>query len=320
MDLQTVVPKKMVGVRLIRHKEAALVARWVEQGRREGVFRSGPRLDAAAVLRYQENIRRSGWEYRCFFIEDGRTPIGYLDYRYRKPLAEILGLYLENQFRYKCIGRHVLRWAIADLRELGCREVRTEVYAGNIASIRADYAVGFQRDLGRDRVEDGKPIFAFRRLIAPFVRLGPPESCYKLLQGKNLYLYHVAVAEAIADRISNLSGVEIVLGLGSLSRGFADEWSDVDIAVLGRGHGLRRLWRGERSFAGLSIDLFVIDLDAAPPSKWDSSRRQDARRSRRALSYSLAMRRFFVLSGVRFRSEEENESKKFMRRFSKSAG
>ena len=274
MNLNRLVPEKLVRVRPARKADRIHLARWVEHGREEGVFRKGNKLTASSVLRYQDRIRRLGCEYRCLIIETNGEPIGYLDYCRQRRSAEIFGIYLEPRFRYQRIGRHMLRWVIAQMRELGCRMVTTEVYADNAASVRADRAVGFMRDPSRDRVEDGKIIHAFCKHIDPFKRLSPEESLYKRLQGDNIYLHHVAVAEAIVEQIRHLRGVEIILGLGSLARGFADKWSDVDLAVLGRGEGLNRLWRGERLLAGLSIDLFVVDLDAAPPTKWDSSRRQ----------------------------------------------
>jgi predicted nucleotidyltransferase len=128
--------------------------------------------------------------------------------------------------------------------------------------------------VARDWVEDGKRVYVLYRPIEPFWRLSSPEPRYERLHGANIYLHHVAVAEALTEKMRRISGVEAILGLGSLSRGFADEWSDVDLAVLGRGRGLRGLWHGERWLAGLSIDLFVVDLDRAPPAKWDNSRRQ----------------------------------------------
>ena len=108
----------------------------------------------------------------------------------------------------------------------------------------------------------------------PWQRLGPEEPRYRLLAGENLYLHHAALAEAMVARLSTIRGVRAVIGLGSLGRGFGDVWSDVDLAVLGTGPAIRRLPTGESWLAGVSVDVFVIDLSAAPPERWDDARRQ----------------------------------------------
>jgi hypothetical protein len=110
--------------------------------------------------------------------------------------------------------------------------------------------------------------------LRPLARLCPQEPRYARLQGQNLYLQHLAVAKRLAARFSRLPGVDMVLGLGSLARGFADRWSDLDLAVLGHGRGLRKLWRGEQSYGGFSVDLYVIDTTLAPASTWSEARRQ----------------------------------------------
>lgn len=291
--------------------DVARLACWIGEGRLEKAFREGPTPDAGSILRYQQSVRRSGWEYQCVIIKEGEQAIGYLDYRLRRRSAEILGIYLESHYRGARIGQHIFRWAIADLRERGCRVVRAEVYAENAPSLRVCQAVGFQRDVARDRVEDGRQIRALSRSIEPLRRLSSPEPRYALLRGENIYLHHVAVAEALVEEMRKAPGVEVVLGLGSLSRGFADEWSDIDLAVLGRGSGLKRFWRGERWLAGLSVDLFVVDLDAAPPSEWDDSRRQAFEESvvlfRRDPSVIEALRRAVCL-GKRERSGKIRET------------
>jgi len=274
MKFEYPVPQHLVKIRPLAHQDAARLARWVECGRREGVFQRGTKLDASSVLCYQDGLRQSGWEYQCMVVENDRHSIGYFDYRYRNRTGEILGLYLDSQFRRGRVGRHLLRWVVAQLREHGCRKVQVEVYGDNVASLRTCRAAGFQRDAAQERVEDGKQVYGLCRSVEPFRRLSAPEPYYALLHGTNLYLHHVAVAEALVEQIQRIPGVEAILGLGSLARGFADEWSDVDLAVLGRGRGLRGLWLGERWLAGLSVDLFMVDLDRAPLSQWDDSRLQ----------------------------------------------
>jgi len=274
MKLEQAVPAQLVRIRPMSREDAILLTQWIVQGRREGAFHGETTLGTASLLSYQESLQQSGWEYRCMVVEDAGQAIGYLDYRYHGQTAEILGLYLEAPFRHRRIGRHMLRWTLADLRERGCREVQVMVYANNTASLGACRSVGFQRDAARAKVEDGKHNYTLSRTLEPFERLSPPEPHYAFVQGENLYLHHVAVAEALVEQIQEDPGVEVILGLGSLARGFGDAWSDIDLAVLGRGPGVGKLWRGERWFAGLSVDLYPVDLEASPPSTWDDTRLQ----------------------------------------------
>jgi hypothetical protein len=81
------------------------------------------------------------------------------------------------------------------------------------------------------------------------------------------------MARVLSAKLSRLPGVQAVLGLGSVARGFADAWSDLDLAVILRG-GRGVPWRGERWFAGVSVDLYAVDLQASPIAGWDESRRQ----------------------------------------------
>ena len=60
--------------------------------------------------------------------------------------------------------------------------------------------------------------------------------------------------------------MQAVLGLGSLGRGFADEHSDLDLAVLGpHPYDCRRLYDVARSLeATLGLDIDLVDLITAP--------------------------------------------------------
>jgi hypothetical protein len=166
------------------------------------------------------------------------------------------------------------------LRDRGCREIEIEVFAHNAASLKMCLRAGFKVKGGFTHPGDPGRTVVFKRAIDPWVAISPPRPRYSCLRGRNIYLHHAALAEALADSFSKVPGVELILGLGSLARGFADEWSDLDLAVLGRGAALDQFWTGERWFAGVSVDLFVVDLDASPPQRWDASRRQAYEESR----------------------------------------
>jgi GNAT superfamily N-acetyltransferase len=271
-DFEYLVPQALPQVRTISREDAPLLARWIEQGRREGVVRSGDIVSPAPVLDYQESQQQEGWDYRCLIIENDSGPIGYLESRAQPPLGEVLGLYLDPACRGQRLGRHLLGWAVADLRERGCREIRVEIHADNAASLHVAGLAGFRPTT--ERVEDGRCVHVLGRRIPPFRRFTPCDPAYAHVQGENLFLHHVALAEVLVRQVRRRPCVEAIVGLGSLGRGFADRWSDIDLAILGRGTGLRRLPHGERWLAGTSIDFYVVDLDRSPPAVWDESRRQ----------------------------------------------
>lgn len=274
MDFSRCVPPRLLELRPMESRDAPRISEWIAAGRREGAFRDGSLLTPASLLEYQDRIRTSGWTYSCHVVEDHGMPVGYLDYRSREGLGELMGIFLQPDLRGFRFGRHLMRWVANALRQEGCSAVTTEVYADNMASLEACRQAGFEREESQDRREDGKIILTLGRRLAPLWRLSSPDPSYTHLKGKNIYLHHAAVAEALSEQMRTIDGIELILGLGSLARGFGDYWSDVDLAVLGRGTGLDDLWRGERQFAGLTVDLFAVDLDASPSETWNESRRQ----------------------------------------------
>jgi hypothetical protein len=219
-------------------------------------------------------MQQPDWEYQCMTIEDEGQIVGYLDYRYRKHLGEILGVYLDAQRRGQRVGLHLLRWIIADLRHHNCHQVFVTIDAKNSGAIDRCLALGFKyREKRNDTNEDTSTV-SLHYDIPSLLYLSLPQKAYTLLQGENMYLHHAALALALTHSLQELPSVQAILGLGSLSRNFADSWSDLDLAVLGSGPDLAQLWRGERNLAGIDVDLFVVNLESSPPNTWDDSRLQ----------------------------------------------
>lgn len=274
MNVERSVPSASITIRSMRRGDARLVASWIVQGRRMGVFRPGAGPTAASLLSHQASIRTATRSYECVIAELRGRPVGYCDMSWRVGLGEILGIFVVGQRRGESIGSHLLRYAVAALRERGCKLVRTETYEGNRPARMVLARAGFDRVGSARRAQDPKRVWLFERAIAPFPRLGALATRYGALRGENLYLQHVAIAEALVDVIKHQPNVDIILGLGSIGRGFGDEWSDIDIAILGNGSARKAFWRGERWLAGVCVDVFVVDLEVAPPSVWDSNRKQ----------------------------------------------
>lgn len=278
--LDVALPDFLPHIAPMKRSDAGLLARWIADGRRSGGFSPGSSVTARSLLDFQRRLRESGWNYDCHVLRVGGSPAGYCDMRYLGRRAEVLGVYIDPAYRKLSLGSLMLRHSVATLRERACSEVRVEVFADNRSSLRMCARVGFERVRAFRRRHEPRNAVLLTRRIAPWARLSPLDPRYLRLRGANLFAYHCAVAETLTERFSGVPGVEFVLGLGSLARGFADEWSDLDIAVLGRGEHLTRFWTGERWLAGLSVDLFVIDLDRSPPTTWDPERRQALEESR----------------------------------------
>ena len=83
------------------------------------------------------------------------------------------------------------------------------------------------------------------------------------LRGRNLHGSHLRTAKSIAKRLSEDKRVEGVIFLGGLTRGFADRYSDIDMAVLVRGddgslrRSIERMSRAESLRTGFDMDLEV---------------------------------------------------------------
>jgi RimJ/RimL family protein N-acetyltransferase len=273
-ELATLLPERLVKLRPMRPEDATLVAHWISAGREEHSFRAGGYVDPESVVRYQESMS-VGRQYFCVIVEADATPIGYMDYCIAGGSSEVLGIYLEPGSRGRRFGRHLLRWLIADVRERACDRIELQIYRENLASLRAAEAAGFQPASGGACDEDGRVVERMVRPVKPFRRFSPWDSLFGALRGENIFLHHVALAESLADWFVAIPGVEIVLGLGSLSHGFADWDSDLDLAILCRGGTVdERLWIGERWMAGLCVDLSVVDFELSPPLSWDRGRRQ----------------------------------------------
>src|SRR4051812_45120605 len=84
MQFDRLLPEKLCSVRPLEEEDGEQLVSWIEQGRRQKVFRAGAPLDVTSLRRYQEEIRRAGWDYACFVVEADARPIGYLDQQIRR--------------------------------------------------------------------------------------------------------------------------------------------------------------------------------------------------------------------------------------------
>ena len=250
-------------------QDAERVARWVNAGRREGPFAGPPTVNAANHHRYVRQLKRQGFQQHWLIVELHGKASGYLNLAAREGTGELLGIYLEPGVRGSGLGAHLMRGAVGLLREAGCREVQVHIFADNRPALRAAHRVGFREDpAGHDRV-DGRQSLFLRQACAPWRRLSPKRQSYLKVRGPNVFFHHIALAESLIEQFAAAPGALAILGQGSLARGFADSFSDLDLVLVGK--GLSEVpWRGERWLAGVSVDLYVVDLQSARPQGWGS--------------------------------------------------
>jgi RimJ/RimL family protein N-acetyltransferase len=281
-------------------QDAEQVARWVNAGRREGRFVGSPTVNADDHRRYARQLTRQGFKQHWLIVELHGKASGYLNLAVRRGTGEILGIYLEPGVRGSGLGAHLLRGAVGLLREAGCREVQAHIFADNHPALRAAHHAGFRDDPARQDMVDKRKSLLLRQALTPWQRLSPKRQSYLRVQGQNVFFHHVALAEALIGQFAAVPGALAILGQGSLARGFADSFSDLDLVLVGK--GLSRLpWRGERWLAGVSVDLYAVDLQSARPEAWGSVCKQAFQESvvlwssaafdLRAFSDSLALKR-----------------------------
>lgn len=101
----------------------------------------------------------------------------------------------------------------------------------------------------------------------------------RTIKGKNIHKKHEAVALSLCDKVSKDRGVTGIVLLGGLVRGFADEYSDVDVVVIMRKRD-PRLKReleemGRRAGADAAVD---VDLEVHSLQDFEKLEKTDSRR------------------------------------------
>jgi len=272
LSLDLGLPKQAPEIRPIRSSDMRRVARWISDARAEGQFSSCGKLTERQLRNYLKAQISEANDYTILVVEYDNQACGFVDFLKCDSRVELLGIYIEPAMRRRKIASYLLRLLSARWEYAGVRVAETRVFASNKTSLKLFTLLGFLSVA--DEVEDGRTVHVLRKTIGPLKRLTQLNPGYSRLIGKNLVAHHLVIATMLAEAIGKLDGVLLVLGLGSLARGFADEWSDVDIAVLGTGIAMQTLWRGERWFGKSDVDLFVVDVRKEPPSAWDEARRQ----------------------------------------------
>lgn len=271
--IQSILPDPFPQLAPATDADLGLLMRWLAAGRSEGAFRTGPPPTASSVRRYRDELASRVDEYHVRMIHHRGRPVGYLDFSRVGSRGELIGLYIAPKARGLRIGSMAAELAIEELARLGAKSVSALIFEDNAASSRLFRSLAFARS-SRARPEDSRPVWRWMRRLAARPRLQPANPLAAALSGENHVIAHAAAGMLIARRFLAVPGVEAVLGLGSIARGFGDQYSDIDILVLGRGESIQAIATGEHFISGTSIDLFAVDRIAAPIRSWSLERRE----------------------------------------------
>ncbi|MDH7607388.1 MAG: nucleotidyltransferase domain-containing protein [Candidatus Bathyarchaeota archaeon] len=95
------------------------------------------------------------------------------------------------------------------------------------------------------------------------------------LKGRNRVAHFRQVAEELASKIAAYNEVAGIMFIGGLVRGFADEFSDIDIVALlkRRNEDLRKklvkLWLDKERLSNIEIDFEVHSIGDFKKQTWD---------------------------------------------------
>jgi RimJ/RimL family protein N-acetyltransferase/predicted nucleotidyltransferase len=266
-------PAKMPSVRPARHADdLKRIATWISAGRVEKCFAGGPPVSVDALKAYIKEQILTHDEYATRVMLLDREPFGFVDFARSGLVVELLGIYVQPRHRGNGLAHWTLSLLCAEWLYAGIQHVDARIYVENQNSLRLFESLGFVAFAEED--EGARRVLVLRRRISQLKRFSPSLPGYERLKGDNVVAAHLAFASLLSKQLAKVPGVQMVLGLGSIARGFADRWSDIDIAVLGKGKEMHSLWRGEKWFGEFDVDLFILDIEREPPSHWDLARRQ----------------------------------------------
>lgn len=210
-------------------------------------------------------------------IKHNCQDIGFINYTSIEAVANIHTIDIENEYYTIANLRYILGWFIAYLRQQKYKKLQLKIDNTQFLLIHLCQSFNFLLEAQKRQIKNNIIItsYTFSYSIIPFIRFKELDSSFSNLKGNNIYLYHIIIAEILVEILKKIPGVEVILGLGSIAREWADEWSDIDIAIIGRGLEINFPWKGGRILQDVHIDLYLVDLDTEDFSEWDACRRQE---------------------------------------------
>jgi len=119
-------------IREARIEDIPMIVEMIRAGSSEGVFHSRN----LSLEEQREGFRKYVFEnrpvgYQILVYQIGSTTVGYVDYRVRRGVGHILGIYVKRSYRRRGIGKRLIGRALDDFKKGGCHKTRLEVFAYN---------------------------------------------------------------------------------------------------------------------------------------------------------------------------------------------
>jgi ribosomal protein S18 acetylase RimI-like enzyme len=134
-------------IREARVEDIPVIVDMVRAGSAEGVFRSRN----FSLKEQIEDFRKHAFENRpagqqILIYRVGSTILGYVDYRVRWGLGQVLGIYVKPSHRRRGIGKKLMGRTLDDFKKEGCHKARLSVLANNQGAINFYKHFGFVQE------------------------------------------------------------------------------------------------------------------------------------------------------------------------------
>lgn len=134
-------------IREARAEDVPDIVDMIRAGSAEGVFHSQDfslEEQRKAFRKYAFEEKSEG--YQVLVCQVGSTIVGYIDYRVRRGVGRILGIYVKQGYRRKGFGKELMEKAFLKFRKKDCHKTRLEVFAHNKAATKFYIHLGFDQE------------------------------------------------------------------------------------------------------------------------------------------------------------------------------
>ena len=134
-------------IREARVEDVPAIVDMIRAGSNEGVFHS----QAFSLEEQKEAFKKNAFEerpegYQVLVSQVGSRIVGYIDYRVRRGVGHVLGIYVKQAYRKQGVGKGLVRKVLNDFKRKGCHKTRLEVFAQNCGAIQFYKYFGFAQE------------------------------------------------------------------------------------------------------------------------------------------------------------------------------
>jgi len=134
-------------IREARVEDVPDIVEMIRAGSEEGMFHS----QGFSLEEQKKSFRKYAFEersegYQVLVYQVGSTVVGYTDYRVRRGVGRILGIYVNQDYRRNGFGKQLMEKTFLEFRKKGCHKTRLEVFAHNKQAINFYRHLGFNQE------------------------------------------------------------------------------------------------------------------------------------------------------------------------------